>query len=100
MSNAVPINPPPATTSGRGELPAYVSNGVIGLRVRDIPLHAGMAIVSGLSGENPVMRVEAAVRAPYPLAGDLQLGRVWLTDAPQSVRFVRQDSDFSCGEFA
>ena len=63
-----------------------------------MPLAAGMAIVSGLSGQHPVMRVEAAARAPYPLAGDLQLGRVWLSDAPQGVHFVRQDYDFSCGE--
>ena len=98
MLTAAPISPPPATTSGRGELPAYLSNGVIGLRVRDIPLQSGMAIVSGLSGEHPQTRVEAAARAPYPVAGDLQLGRVWLSDAPQCVRFVRQEYDFSRGE--
>jgi hypothetical protein len=96
--STLPLNPPSATSSGRGELPAYVSNGLVGLRVRDVPLDSGMAIVSGLSGEHPVTRVEAAARAPYPLAGDLQLGRVWLSDAPQCVRFVRQDYDFSCGE--
>lgn len=96
--STLPLNPPSVTSSGRGELPAYVSNGLVGLRVRDVPLDSGMAIVSGLSGEHPVTRVEAAARAPYPLAGDLQLGRVWLSDAPQCVRFVRQDYDFSCGE--
>src|ERR1700716_240619 len=93
-----PLNPAPATSSARGELPAYVSNGLIGLRVRDLPLDAGIAIVSGLSGEHPVMRVAAAARAPYPLAGDLQLGRVWLSDAPHCARFVGQEYDFSRGE--
>src|SRR5207249_2953774 len=39
------ISPPPSTNSGRGDLPAYVSNGLIGLRVRDFPLRAGVAIV-------------------------------------------------------
>ena len=93
-----PINPPPATNSGRGELPAYLSNGAIGLRVRDIPLRAGLAVVAGLSGEHPVAHVEAAATAPYPVAGDVQVGRVWLSDALQCARFVRQEYDFSAGE--
>ena len=95
---STPMNPPPATDSGRGELPAYLSNGVIGLRVRDIPLRAGVAVVAGLSGEHPIAQVEAAALAPYPLAGDIQIGRVWLSDALQCARFIRQDYDFSSGE--
>jgi hypothetical protein len=41
--------------SGEGDrdLPAYVGNGVIGLRVRCQPLQAGMALVSGYVGEDP-----------------------------------------------
>ena len=93
-----PINPPPATNSGLGELPAYLSNGVIGLRVRNIPLRAGLAVVAGLSGEHPVAHVEAAATAPYPLAEDVQVGRVWLSDALQSARCVRQEHDFTAGE--
>ena len=33
-----PLNPPRVVEAGRPELPAYVSNGLIGLRVLDIPL--------------------------------------------------------------
>ena len=95
---SIPMNPPPATDSGRGELPAYLSNGLIGLRVRDIPLRAGVAVVAGLSGRHPVAQVEAAALAPYPLAGDVQIGRVWLSDALQCARFIRQDYDFGSGE--
>lgn len=47
-----PISPPPATGALAEDLPAYVSNGVIGLRVRDVPLVPGMAIVSGFVGEH------------------------------------------------
>ena len=44
---STPINPAPVEGSGRPELPAYVANGLIGLRVRDMPLAAGMALLSG-----------------------------------------------------
>ena len=64
MSN--PINPPPVTEEANGDLPAYLSNWLIGLRVVDIPLRTGMTVVSGLSGRHPVAQVEAAARAPYP----------------------------------
>jgi hypothetical protein len=93
-----PINPPPSTNSAIGDLPAYLSNGLVGLRVRDLTLRAGIAIVSGLSGEHPVVGIEAAARAPYPLAGDIRIGRVWLSDAMQHARFERQEYDFGRGE--
>src|SRR6195256_650118 len=93
-----PINPPPSISTARGDLPAYLSNGLVGLRVRDLPLRPGVAIVSGLSGEHPVAQVEAAAMAPYPLAGDIRIGRVWLSDAPEHARFERQEYDFGCGE--
>jgi trehalose/maltose hydrolase-like predicted phosphorylase len=66
--------------------------------VRDLPLRPGVAIVSGLSGEHPVAQVEAAAMAPYPFAGDIRIGRVWLSDAPEHARFERQEYDFGCGE--
>jgi hypothetical protein len=61
------ISPPPAKGGGRNELPAYVSNGLVGLRVRDNPLIPGMALLSGFSGRHPVRRIEAAALIPYPL---------------------------------
>ena len=45
-----PISPAPTLGSVGNELPAYVANGVIGLRVRDMALGAGMTLVSGYSG--------------------------------------------------
>ena len=93
-----PISPPPVRGSGRRELPAYLSNGLMGLRVRDQPLAAGMALVSGYSGEHPERRIEAAAPAPYPLAGDIALDGVWLSDVPHQVGDLEQAYDFSCGE--
>jgi len=74
------ITPPAAEGPRDGDLPAYVSNGLIGLRVREVPLIAGMVLVSGLAGEHPERQIEAAAAAPYPLAGDLALNGVWMSD--------------------
>jgi hypothetical protein len=52
--------------SSYNQLPAYVSNGVIGLRVRETALNAGLTLVSGYTGEHQVRRIEAAAVAPYP----------------------------------
>ncbi|MGN6515334.1 MAG: glycoside hydrolase family 65 protein [Rhizomicrobium sp.] len=93
-----PLNPPDAIGEGRPELPAYLSNGVIGLRVRPNPLLAGMALVSGFSGLHPERKIEAAANAPYPLAGDIALDGVWMSDAPTCCAAVTQAYDFSCGE--
>jgi hypothetical protein len=81
----LPINPAEARGPRNGDLPAYVGNGLIGLRVREQPLQPGMAMVNGFAGEHPERRVEAAAMAPYPLAGDLALNGVWLSDQPSSV---------------
>jgi trehalose/maltose hydrolase-like predicted phosphorylase len=93
-----PINPPEARGPRNGDLPAYVGNGLIGLRIREQPLQAGMAIVSGFAGEHPERRVEAAASAPYPLATDLALNNVWLSDQPSTVSDLVQAYDFATGE--
>ena len=93
-----PINPPTARGELGHDLPAYVANGLIGLRVRPMALRAGMALISGYSGEHPVRRIEAAANAPYPLAADLCLGGLWLSDAEAAVADLEQDYDFGSGE--
>jgi len=93
-----PISPPTATQSGTSELPAYVSNGLVGLRVMDIPLLPGVVLVSGFAGIHPQVQVEAAAEAPYPIAGDITLNGVRLRLAPHQAEFIDQRYDFSCGE--
>lgn len=93
-----PLNPARVTGTGHKELPAYLSNGVVGLRVRDNPLSAGMALLCGYSGLHPEKKIEAAAVAPYPLAANLALGGVWLSDIPHQVTVVDQAYDFSSGE--
>ena len=39
-----PISPPPVKGGAGDELPAYMSNGVVGLKIRDNPLTPGMTL--------------------------------------------------------
>jgi protein-glucosylgalactosylhydroxylysine glucosidase len=89
-----PISPPPTVGSGRRELPAYLFNAVVGLRVLDAPFAAGMMLISGYTGEHPIRRVEAAATAPYPCAGDLKVNGVALSDVPASDGGHRPDIRF------
>jgi hypothetical protein len=93
-----PINPPPVKGGSRDELPAYVSNGVLGLRVRGMPLAAAFALVTGYTGEHPQRRIEAIAVAPYPVAGDIQMAGVWLSDSPHAIKVIDQAYDFEAGE--
>ena len=93
-----PISPPSVLGDGDRDLPAYVSNGLIGLRVRCQPLQPGMALVSGFAGEDPERRIEAAAPAPYPLAGDIALDGVWMSDLGHQVGDLQQAYDFAAGE--
>jgi trehalose/maltose hydrolase-like predicted phosphorylase len=93
-----PLSPAPAIGGGRFELPAYVSNGVVGLRVGEVPFLHGSAMVSGVSGEDPVMKIEAAARVPYPLAGDISINGVLLSAAGHGVHVIDQRYDFGTGE--
>jgi len=93
-----PLNPPVVRGTSGKALPAYLANGVVGLRVRDNPLSAGMALVCGYSGCHPQKKIEAAAVAPYPLAGNLAIDGVWLSDVPHRLTVIDQAYDFSSGE--
>jgi trehalose/maltose hydrolase-like predicted phosphorylase len=93
-----PISPPPVKGGASDELPAYMSNGIVGLKIRDNPLTPGMTLISGFSGEHPERKIEAAAFAPYPVAGDICLAGTWMSDAPQSVRIIDQAYDFFTAE--
>ena len=95
---AAPISPPPVLGSGGDQLPAYVSNGVIGLRVPGVPLRPGLAMLNGLAALHPVLGIEYSPEAPYPLAGDLAVGGVRLSEWPHAAVEVEQRYDFACGE--
>ena len=97
---AAPLNPPPVRGGGSHELPAYISNGLIGLRVRDVPLLAGMSMISGLSGEDPERQIEAKAPSPYPVAADVCISGVWLCETLHAVSPIEQRYDFSAAELS
>jgi protein-glucosylgalactosylhydroxylysine glucosidase len=94
----LPISPSPITTYRPDQLPAYLSNGILGLRVRQNPLQAGLAVVNGCAGVHPVIQVASTPYAPYPLEGDIRVDQSWLSEALQHITYEEQRYDFSCGE--
>jgi hypothetical protein len=92
-----PISPRPVRKWRPEYLPAYLSNGLLGLRVGHVPPLYGTAMVSGFEGLDPLTGVEAFARAPYPLAGEVRIGTTALSD-PRRAVLREQRYDFSCGE--
>src|SRR5438094_8954377 len=78
----MPISPPPVGRWLPEYIPAYLSNGVIGLRAGPIPLIEGVAIVNGLAASDPVEKGEGHARAPYPIGGDLEVDGAELSRRP------------------
>ena len=94
----IPISPSPLTEYRPEFLPAYLGNGVVGLRVPRIPQIDGVAILNGFSGIDGDSGAEGFARAPYPLAGDVEVNRVSLKMAPERVQLCTQSYDFGTGE--
>lgn len=77
---------------------AYVSNGLIGLRIGQLPFPGGTALVNGVMGISPEKGCEELAEAIYPVGADICINNVWLSARPTCMRFVEQSYDFSCGE--
>jgi trehalose/maltose hydrolase-like predicted phosphorylase len=94
----MPISPPPVRNWRPEYIPAYLSNGLIGLRAGPIPMIEGVAIVNGLAAIDPVEKGEGFARAPYPIGGDLEIDGAKLARLPGQAELVEQAYDFECGE--
>ena len=93
-----PLSPPPAEGPRGPDLPAYVSNGLIGLRLKEAPIFPGICVVNGTVGVHPEKRVEAVVPVPYPLSLDIRVGEACLSEQPWTIADLRQDYDFQSAE--
>lgn len=80
--------------------PAYLSNGLIGVRPGPNPLAKAQTCVSGFDFVHPAYKVECLSPAPYPLETDIRIGRASLLKHPDLVKIRRQTLDISCGELA
>src|SRR4051794_8317365 len=94
----MPISPCPVEEYLPGYLPAYLSNGVIGLRVGRVPQLDGIAVLNGFAGVDPESGAEAIARAPYPVAGSIELNGVALGAAPDRAVLRDQTYEFASGE--
>jgi hypothetical protein len=92
------MSPAPVVGTEGDGLPAYLSNGVVGLRVRSIPLQRGVAVVNGLAGMHPHALIECSPYAPYPLVADIRVRRAWMSDTWHRIEDVEQVYDFGSGE--
>jgi len=93
-----PISPPPVTEWKPEYIPAYLSNGLIGIRAGSIPLTEGVAIVGGLAELDPMEKGEGLSRGPYPIGGDIEINGHRLSRLPAQASFHEQRYDFTCGE--
>ena len=93
-----PLSPPPITDYRPEYRPAYVSNGLLGLRVGRIPFMEGLCMVDGLVERDPVEDGEGFARGPYPLWGDVAVDGQSLVSRPERARLVEQAYDFATGE--
>jgi trehalose/maltose hydrolase-like predicted phosphorylase len=94
----MPISPPPVRAWRPEYVPAYLSNGLIGLRAGPIPLIEGLAVVNGLAAIDPVEQGEGFARGPYPIGGEVEVDGCKLSRVPRLAQFIEQRYDFSCGE--
>jgi trehalose/maltose hydrolase-like predicted phosphorylase len=78
--------------------PAYLSNGLIGIRPGPNPLAQAPTAVSGFVDRCIPYQMEALSPAPYPLMVDLVVSGVSLLHRPDLVSVLRQSLDMATGE--
>lgn len=95
-----PISPAPVREYLPQYLPAYIANGVLGLRCPRIPFLGGVSMVNGFAGLDPRDGLEGFARTPFPLGADVSLDGVRLSQAQECVTFREQRYDFARAELA
>ncbi len=78
--------------------PAYLSNGMIGIRPGPNPLARAQTCVSGFVFSHRPYRMEGLSPSPYPLETDLCVKGVSLLTHPELFKIQRQSLEMSSGE--
>jgi len=78
--------------------PAYLSNGLIGIRPGPNPLVDAMTYVSGYVSAGVPYEVESLSPAPYPFETDLVINEISLLKRPDLLQVKRQTLDMASGE--
>jgi trehalose/maltose hydrolase-like predicted phosphorylase len=80
--------------------PAYLSNGLIGIRPGPNPLARAQTCVSGFVFAHSTHKVESLSPAPYPLETDIRVKEISLLTHSGLLKIQRQTLDMSCGELS
>ncbi|MES1258938.1 MAG: hypothetical protein ABUS51_10925 [Acidobacteriota bacterium] len=78
--------------------PAYLSNGLIGIRPGPVPLLPAPAYTAGFVYPHPQYQVECLSPAPYPLTTDIRVNGISILDRPETARPQSQRLDMNTGE--
>lgn len=78
--------------------PAYLSNGLIGIRPGPNPLVPAQATVNGFVYTDIPDRVVSLSPSPYPLVTDIRVHSVRLLKHPECVKVEQQTLDMASGE--
>src|SRR5258707_1366781 len=88
----------PADNSSKVFDPAYLSNGLIGIRPGPNPLANAPTCVSGFVFAHIPYGMQSLSPAPYPLETDISIRGTRLLKRPDLVKIERQNLDTSTGE--
>jgi trehalose/maltose hydrolase-like predicted phosphorylase len=100
------------TNFPNNEAPAYLSNGLIGIRpggnpfshAMDTTFHSGnplsssQTVISGFVRTHPHSKSESIAPAPYPLETDILINGMSMLRNPENIIVKQQMLDMSCGE--
>ncbi|MGH9353837.1 MAG: hypothetical protein ACRD2G_17020 [Terriglobia bacterium] len=78
--------------------PAYLSNGLIGIRPGPNPIARALTLVSGFVYAHIPYRMESLSPALYPLETDIRVNQVSLLEHPDLLTVKRQELDMATGE--
>ncbi|MGH9377618.1 MAG: hypothetical protein ACRD1I_02345 [Terriglobia bacterium] len=78
--------------------PAYLSNGLIGIRPGPNPIARALAVVSGFVYAHIPYRMESLSPALYPLETDIRVNQISLLEHPDLLTVKRQELDMATGE--
>jgi protein-glucosylgalactosylhydroxylysine glucosidase len=78
--------------------PAYISNGLVGIRPGDNPLSPAQTCVAGFVFIHPEFQVESLSPAPYPLTTDIRINGISVLDSPERSVLTKQHLNMANGE--
>jgi trehalose/maltose hydrolase-like predicted phosphorylase len=95
---AAPLSPDPVRDYRPEYIPAYIANGLVGLRCGRIPFRDGTSMANGFAGLDVNDGLEGFARTPFPLGADISVNQLRLSHVGHLVQFIEQRYDFATAE--